>query len=120
MPVYKVTPALPVAGGKAVVQYNRRGGSFHAFPIPEGESVKLLYGFNGWQESGKAAMTRVPVPAKPAAGAEVRGLEGGEEGGGGGRGREGEGERGEGHVRTGRAGGGYVGAEGGRKQKRRG
>ncbi|PNW82516.1 hypothetical protein CHLRE_06g282000v5 [Chlamydomonas reinhardtii] len=70
VPVYKVTPALPVAGGKAVVQYNRRGGSFHAFPIPEGESVKLLYGFNGWQESGKAAMTRVPVPAKPAAGAE--------------------------------------------------
>ncbi|EFJ40335.1 hypothetical protein VOLCADRAFT_99865 [Volvox carteri f. nagariensis] len=66
VPVYRVLPTNPVAGGKVRLQYNRMSGPFGKFPIPEEQTITMLYGFNGWQSSGKAAMTRVPPPASAA------------------------------------------------------
>ncbi|GIL88159.1 hypothetical protein Vretimale_14076 [Volvox reticuliferus] len=67
VPVYRILPTAPVAGGKVKVQYNRMSGPFGKFPIPEGQTITLLYGFNGWQNSGKAIMTRVPPPSASSA-----------------------------------------------------
>ncbi len=59
VPVYSVLPSAPTAGGKVLLRYNRRSGPMGNFPIAEGTAISLLYGFNGWQDGGKVAMTKV-------------------------------------------------------------
>lgn len=61
VPVYSVLPSAPTAGGKVLVRYNRRSGPMGNFPIAEGTAISLLYGFNGWQDGGKVAMSKVAV-----------------------------------------------------------
>ncbi|GLC71233.1 hypothetical protein PLESTF_001092900 [Pleodorina starrii] len=70
-PVYRVQPTGPVAGGKLTLSYNRLTGPLGKFPVPEGQSITLLYGFNGWQGSGKAVMNRVPPPGAALSAAEA-------------------------------------------------
>ncbi|KAG2492408.1 hypothetical protein HYH03_009353 [Edaphochlamys debaryana] len=66
-PVFKVTPTKPAAGSTIRLAYNRKAGPFNRFDIPTGQHLTLLYGFNGWQNGGKAQMFR---PATPPAGAD--------------------------------------------------
>lgn len=65
-PVYRILPTKPQAADTLRLQYNRMSGPFSKFSIPEDQTVTLLYGFNGWQSSGKAVMKRVPPPAMSA------------------------------------------------------
>ncbi len=76
VPVYRVLPATPVAGGKVRVQYNRMSGPFGKFPVPADQIITLLYGFNSWQNSDKTTMTRAPPPAAAAPAAPVTGTVG--------------------------------------------
>jgi len=68
LPVFKVKPEQPVAGGKVTLYYNPKATNFHFLNIPEGEALLLKYGFNGWQKPGSIKMKRSPPP-KPAAAA---------------------------------------------------